>query len=964
MFAVYIIITDEVVEVVHRVQSGRETDCSTIAKLMSCTVKASSCHYRITSISAADAYVCLINQFTSLNGVTHLKNDQEHSSFGDILEDTKTLPNPLRSTLIDITKTLKEASFGVNDSDSERLGSAPAPTVLPLPVTPPIPALLPLPEVLPTSMLPPGDLGASAPTPPEPEPEPERSDVRVVENLSEGVSAELSQTSTSADVTLLHSSLAPGRGAVRESSDLSTETVPTATDGREGKGLSALSAPTTSDDSDRGQGGKRCGDAELAECSLEESSPEAGPEISTSILHGVTHSNHVPSPGRNPRPKGGSLSHPTPSSSSTFSSSSAPITHVVSLSYDESRYHSNCIPRALLGRFGRPVLPADAHDDSLCQPDGDALAVVETQTHAGKGTDVEVEVEVGTSEKVDLPLMMENNDDDVITIEAKGRFFIPGMYRTRVESCLVSKKRNPKQSSSGCGMLLPSELQSRLGKWSMESDYALLEYINLHGADDTSTTFSQPGLVALPKQFLSFRGSSMSEMHLIDIQARILLFESLNKHFEELLPVMNILNDDPLSLGAMIRKCNRYIFMSVKQPLLDRVIAATVITSGYEMPVQLALDNVQSMSSREKNGGSGSDVNCFVQAFRQLKKRESSVYRHVFSTDRVFQISFVGESGIDAGGVFREGVSRIVEDLFSEHFNLLLLSPNGKHEVHSNMEKYIPNPSFVDPLSIQMFEFIGRLMGMSLRVKLCLPFEFPSLVWKKLAGEEATFEDLLGVDAISCRLLMEIKNCDNDGIHDDVSFNIKYGGKLRFVHIRSDGIEEELESGSKDRVVRYSNRLQYCDMVEKAKLTEFDQQINAIERGMAEVTPMRYLKLFSWQQLETLVAGSPLFDFNLWKLKTEASGLSAKTVDMFWKVMASLTAKEQSGFIRFAWGRSRLPPPKDFNTKMKLNFGQGRLPVAHTCFFSIELPEYATEEEMRTGLLTAINFGVGGILMG
>jgi E3 ubiquitin-protein ligase HERC2 len=133
---------------------------------------------------------------------------------------------------------------------------------------------------------------------------------------------------------------------------------------------------------------------------------------------------------------------------------------------------------------------------------------------------------------------------------------------------------------------------------------------------------------------------------------------------------------------------------------------------------------------------------------------------------------------------------------------------------------------------------------------------------------------------------------------------------------------------------------------------------------MAEVSPMRILKLFSWQQLEVLVAGSPLFDFELWKQKTEASGLTSKTLDLFWKVMASFSSKEQSGFIRFAWGRSRLPPPKDFTTKMKLIFGQGKLPVAHTCFFSIELPEYATEAEMRTGLLTAINFGVGGILMG
>lgn len=37
--------------------------------------------------------------------------------------------------------------------------------------------------------------------------------------------------------------------------------------------------------------------------------------------------------------------------------------------------------------------------------------------------------------------------------------------------------------------------------------------------------------------------------------------------------------------------------------------------------------------------------------------------------------------------------------------------------------------------------------------------------------------------------------------------------------------------------------------------------------------------------------------------------------------------------------------------------------VSHTCFFSIELPPYSTEERMRQGLLTAIHFGMGGILI-
>ena len=59
-----------------------------------------------------------------------------------------------------------------------------------------------------------------------------------------------------------------------------------------------------------------------------------------------------------------------------------------------------------------------------------------------------------------------------------------------------------------------------------------------------------------------------------------------------------------------------------------------------------------------------------------------------------------------------------------------MLCPNGVSKINSNMDKYLPNPSCVSPLSIQMFEFVGKLMGVSLRAKATLPFSFPSLVWK------------------------------------------------------------------------------------------------------------------------------------------------------------------------------------------------------------------------------------------
>ena len=179
------------------------------------------------------------------------------------------------------------------------------------------------------------------------------------------------------------------------------------------------------------------------------------------------------------------------------------------------------------------------------------------------------------------------------------------------------------------------------------------------------------------------------------------------------------------------------------------------------------------------------------------------------------------------------------------------------------------------------------------------------------------------------------------------------------------GAEVDLIPGGKNIKVNYENRHEFCDLVERNRLKEFDKQVEAIKLGINQVVPLDVINLFTWQQVELLVSGSPKFDIELWKLRTDSSGLSPKTLSLFWKVIESLTPKEQAGFVRFAWGRSRLPPASEFTTRMRLtSAGAATLPIAHTCFFSVELPDYCNEEEMRHGLLTAIHFGAGGILLG
>lgn len=93
--------------------------------------------------------------------------------------------------------------------------------------------------------------------------------------------------------------------------------------------------------------------------------------------------------------------------------------------------------------------------------------------------------------------------------------------------------------------------------------------------------------------------------------------------------------------------------------------------------------------------------------------------------------------------------------------------------------------------------------------------------------------------------------------------------------------------------------------------TKHTTQINAIARGLYAIVPRNTLLLLTWREFEILVCGNPSFDMEFWRAHTTYSGYSGEddvTIGLFWKVLESLSQEEQSGFVRFAWGRSRLPP--------------------------------------------------------
>ena len=58
------------------------------------------------------------------------------------------------------------------------------------------------------------------------------------------------------------------------------------------------------------------------------------------------------------------------------------------------------------------------------------------------------------------------------------------------------------------------------------------------------------------------------------------------------------------------------------------------------------------------------------------------------------------------------------------------------------MDKYVPNPSKRSPLHLEMYAFMGKLLGVAMRTKAALPFHLPSMVYKKTLGHAVRPVDL------------------------------------------------------------------------------------------------------------------------------------------------------------------------------------------------------------------------------
>ena len=169
-----------------------------------------------------------------------------------------------------------------------------------------------------------------------------------------------------------------------------------------------------------------------------------------------------------------------------------------------------------------------------------------------------------------------------------------------------------------------------------------------------------------------------------------------------------------------------------------------------------------------------------------------------------------------------------------------------------------------------------------------------------------------------------------------------------------------MENGG-DISVTAANRGEYVRLYAKYLLEDsIARQFSAFQRGFHTVCGGECLRLFRWEELELLICGSPVLDFEaLERVAQYDDGFSRQhpTINLLWEVIHALPLELQKRFLFFCTGSDRVPIKGLGNLNFVISRNgtdESRLPSAHTCFNHLLLPEYRAKERLKQQLLKAV----------
>ncbi|XP_072413883.1 probable E3 ubiquitin-protein ligase HECTD2 [Chiloscyllium punctatum] len=323
------------------------------------------------------------------------------------------------------------------------------------------------------------------------------------------------------------------------------------------------------------------------------------------------------------------------------------------------------------------------------------------------------------------------------------------------------------------------------------------------------------------------------------------------------------------------------------------------------------------------------------------------------------KITFVGEAGLDMGGLTKEWFLLLIRQIFQPDYGMFTYQWDSRFYWFSSFKCE----------SYSEFQLVGTLMGLAVYNSITLNVRFPPFCYKKLLSPPVVPTHQNATVGVALLTLDDLRQLMPDLAHGLTAL-INYEGNIEEDFCSTFQIFQEefgilksynLKPGGNRIPVTNQNRQEYVQLYIDFLLNKsIYKQFAAFYYGFHSVCASNALMLLLPEEVEILVCGSPELDIYALQKITQYEGYSKMdpTIRYFWDVILGFSLELQKQLLHFTTGSDRVPVGglADLSFKItKIDVPTDWLPVAHTCFNQLCLPPYKNKKELKQKLTIAIS---------
>ncbi|OHT10160.1 hypothetical protein TRFO_20619 [Tritrichomonas foetus] len=330
-------------------------------------------------------------------------------------------------------------------------------------------------------------------------------------------------------------------------------------------------------------------------------------------------------------------------------------------------------------------------------------------------------------------------------------------------------------------------------------------------------------------------------------------------------------------------------------------------------------------------------------ALRQFKPHQ------LICKKRPWKIKFEGELAVDAGGPTRELMTEVAISIFEPTTQLFIPVPNYRRGNGDNKDTFIP----YDPIRRPEDYFtIGIYLGIVLRSGFSQDLPFAPLIWKYLAHEKLSADDIYAIDSVlEDQMKIIPQQCEQ--------------GTVTWTAEHWNGIVTVLPGHTANSIVRVEEASQYVQEVINYRIETILPMMKQMRKAFNQNIGFGKHPLLSGKLLSRMAQGSSVIATEHLKAITvvaDYDGLNDPFVQRFWRVVEKFTSEQRMLLLKFITTLTRLPNPTinpDFRLqidKMNVKNPDESLPTAATCFNRLHLPAYSNDDTCAEKILYAIMY--------